>query len=59
MILKHEVLTLPVPIQDKEKKLSQIFIFTLLLGASKGFMKACKAFIKPLETPQISVKIKL
>ena len=33
-------LTLPVQIPDKEKKLSQIFTFTLLCGASKGFMKA-------------------
>ena len=33
-------LTLPTPIPDKEKKLTQIFIFTLLSGASKGFMKA-------------------
>ena len=31
----------------------------LLCGASKGFMKAFKAFIKPLEAPQRSVKIKL
>ena len=35
-------LTLNVPIPDKVKKLSQIFIFTLLCGASKGFMKALK-----------------
>ena len=35
-----------------------IFIFTLLCGASKNFMKALKAFIKPFEAPQRSVKIK-
>ena len=52
-------LTLNGPIPDKVKKLSQIFIFTLLCGASKGFMKAFKAFIKPFDTPQRSVKIKL
>ena len=43
-----------------EKK--NIFFFTLLWGASKGFMKAFKAFkafIKPLEKPQRSVKIKI
>ena len=28
-----------------------IFIVTLLCGASKGFMKAFKAFIKPFEAP--------
>ena len=28
------------PSSDKEKKLSQIFIFTHLCGVSKGFMKA-------------------
>ena len=36
-------LTLPVPIPDEKKKLTEIFIFTLLSGASKGFMKALKA----------------
>ena len=36
-----------------------MFIFTLLCGASKGFMKAFKAFIKPFEAPQRSVKTKL
>ena len=49
---------LPVSIPDEEKKLTQIFIFTLLWGASKGFMKALKAFIKPFEATQRSVKIK-
>ena len=50
------VLTFTGPIPDEEKKLSQIFIFTLLCGASKGFMKA---FIKPFEAAQRSVKIKI
>ena len=36
-----------------------MFIFTLLCGASQGFMKALKAFIKPLEPSQRSVKIKI
>ena len=36
--LLNTLLTLNVPIPDKVKKLSQIFIFTLLCGASKGFM---------------------
>ena len=49
---------LPVSIPDEEKKLNQIFIFTLLWGASKGFMKAFKVFIKPFEATQRSVKIK-
>ena len=31
----------------------------LFCGASKGFMKAFKAFIKPLEAAQRSVKIKV
>ena len=51
--------TLSVPIPDEEKKLSQIFIFTLLCGDSKDFLKALKAFIKPFESPQRSVKIKI
>ena len=36
-----------------------MFIFTLLCGASESFMKAFKAFIKPFEAPQRSVKIKI
>ena len=39
--------------------ISLIFISKLLCGASKGFMKAFKAFIKPFEAPQRSVKIKI
>ena len=35
------------------------FLFSLLCGASKGFMKASKAFIKPFETSQRSVKVKI
>ena len=54
-----KILTLNVPIPDKVKKLSKNFTFTLLCGASKGFMKAFKAFIKPFEAPQKSVKIKI
>ena len=44
---------------DKVKKLSEIFIFTLLCGASKGLMKTLKAFIKLFEAPKSSVKIKI
>ena len=36
-----------------------MFFFLLLYGASKGFMKALKAFLKPFEAPQRSVKIKI
>ena len=36
-----------------------MFIFTLLCDAAKGFMKAFNAFIKPSESPQRSVKIKI
>ena len=36
-----------------------MFIFTLLCGASKDFMKAFKAFIKPFEASQRSVNIKI
>ena len=34
-------------------------MFTLLCGASKGFMKALKTIIKYYEAPQRSVKIKI
>ena len=50
-------LTLPVPILDEERKLTQILILTILCGPAKGFMKALKAFIKLFEAPQRSVKI--
>ena len=36
-----------------------MFILTLLCGTTKGFMKAFKAFIKPFESTQRSVKIKI
>ena len=39
-------------------KINLIFIFTFLCGASKGYMKAFKAFIKPFKASQRSVKIK-
>ena len=51
-------LTLPVPIPDEERKLTSIFNFILLCGASKGFMKAFKAFIKFFEALKRSVKLK-
>ena len=35
------------------------FILTLLCGASKGFIKVLKAYIKPFEAPQKRVKIKI
>ena len=43
----------------REKISLKLFIFILLCVASKDFMKAFKAFIKPFETPQRSVKIKI
>ena len=36
-----------------------MFVFSLLCGASRGFVKAFKAFIKPFEAPQRSAKIKI
>ena len=43
-------LTFSVQILDEEGKLSQIFIFTLLCGASKGFMKAFKAHVHEIDS---------
>ena len=40
-------------------KINLNFIFTLLCETSTGSMKAFKAFIKPFEAPQRSVKIKI
>ena len=47
------------PDPGRREKINLIFLFTLLCGASKGFMKAFKAFTKPFEAPQRSVKIKI
>ena len=41
------------------KKLTWLFIFTLLCGASKGFMKAFIAFIKLFDALQRCVKIRI
>ena len=51
------ILLVPIPVG--ERKLTSLFIFTLLYGASKGFMKVLKAFVKPFEVPQESVKINI
>ena len=52
-------LTLNVPVLDREKKLSEIFIFILLCGALKGFIKVLKAFIKLFKAPQKNLEIKI
>ena len=53
-------LTLPAPcISESCIKIKINFNFTLLFDASKGFMKALKAFIKPFEASQRSVKIRI
>ena len=46
------------PYPGRREKLTKIFIFTLLCGASNSFMKVLKAFTKPFKAPQRSVKIK-
>ena len=43
----------------RKEKINLSFIFTLLFGVSKVFMKVLKAFIKTFETPQRSVKINI
>ena len=58
-MIMNEILTIFVPILDEEKKLTEIFIFTLLCGALKGFMKALKTLIKPFEAPRKRVKLKI
>ena len=47
------------PNSEQKENIKLNFIFTLLCGASKGFMKVLKAFIKPFEASQKSVKIKI
>ena len=58
VVFDISLLTFPMPIPDKEKQLCLIFIFTLLCGASRGFMKALKVLLKPFEAAQRSLKIK-
>ena len=55
MVAQLNTLTLNYPSPDEEKK-KKLFIFTLLCGASKSFMKA---FYKGLKAPGRSEKIKL
>ena len=45
----------------KYSRMNQVkfFILALLCGVSKGYMKISKAFTKPFEAPQRSVKIKI
>ena len=43
---------------ERREKINLSFIFTILCGPLKGFIKALKTFIKPFEPPQINVKIK-
>ena len=53
-------LTLPAPCILEiciKIKLTSVFNFTLLCDVSKGFQKAFKAFMKPFEAPQKSVRI--
>ena len=47
-------LSLPILIAENERKFNLI-----LFGASKGFINALKAFIKPFEVQQRRVKIKI
>ena len=49
------MLTLHVSIPDGERKINKIINFNFLCGASKGFMKAFKAF----EAPQRNLEIKI
>ena len=45
------------PNPGRREKIKLNFYF--LCGASKSFIKALKAFMKPFEAPQRSVKIKI
>ena len=54
---KHHKTSRPNP--RRKEKINLNFYFALLCYAWKGFMKVFKAFIKPSEAPQRSVKIKI
>ena len=51
------MLILPVPIPDEEKKLAEVFVLTLLCGASEGLMEALMAFIKLFDLVTITEEI--
>ena len=57
VVMKHQ----PFPSQPRMKRKNKLkpFIFTLICGASKVFMKALTAFIKPSEALQRSAKINI
>ena len=60
--LEQLILTFPAPrISENciEVTINYNFIFTLLCGASKDFIKILKTFIEPFEAPQRSVKVKI
>ena len=60
-----QILTLQIPINPsrpnlgRRKKINLIFHFYTSLWCLKSFLKALKAFIKPFEALQGSVKIKI
>ena len=56
---KHSIFNPSHPDSGFLKKLTWIFIFTLLCGTSKNLKKVVNAFIKPFEVPWRSVKIKI
>ena len=53
--LAHLKTSRPVHLRNLHQNKTYIFIFTLLCGASKGFMKT----INPFEAPQKSVRQKV
>ena len=51
---KDTILSLNVPIPDKKKKLTEIFILTLLCGASEGLHKTFQGTTKKCENKNLS-----
>ena len=51
------LLTLPAPTPDKQKKLTQIFIFTLLCEALKGFLKAFNVCLMKILKRTVTKKV--
>ena len=58
-IFNIKLSTVPVTIPGKDRKLTEVFVFTSLCVASKGFLKTLNAFITRFKAPQRSVKIKI
>ena len=58
-VTKFKLTLPPHAFQEVMLKINSNFIFKLLCGALKCFMKAFEGFIKPFQAPKRNMKIKI